>query len=78
MKPWSAVDAHNGGVEAQNRVVKGLDRRFAEEQDPWIRTRKVKSLIRIRIKVKKGSGAALLKKLCGSTSLYLSCTCVLN
>ncbi len=32
MEPWRAVDAHNGGVEAQNEAVKGLKtsaRRFA-------------------------------------------------
>jgi hypothetical protein len=38
MEPWRAVDAHNGGLEAQNRVVDGLvaaySHHYDEEQNP--------------------------------------------
>ncbi len=40
MEPWRAVDAHNGGVEAQNRAARCLyasftdSHNFDEEQDP--------------------------------------------
>jgi hypothetical protein len=44
MKPWRAVDALNGGVEAQNRAMEGL-----QTNGPLIRITIVRSRIRIRI-----------------------------
>ncbi len=30
MEPWRAMDVHNGGVEAQNGTLEGLETRIAD------------------------------------------------
>jgi hypothetical protein len=50
IEPWRAVDAHNGGLEAQNKAM-GSQIPFTLKGS-WIRIRiKVKSWIRIHIEV---------------------------
>jgi hypothetical protein len=57
MEPWRAVDAHNGGLEAQNGALEGLLTSFCRfaslRRGPMIQIRiKERRLIRIRIRVK--------------------------
>jgi hypothetical protein len=67
MEPWRALEAHNGGVEAQQGARKYVYQWWSQIHITLMRNRiririKVKSPIRIRIQVKRGIRIRILIK----------------